>query len=221
MTQIIISGAVLGLTLAVLIGPSFFALLQTSVNKGFRMGMFLAIGIFFSDFTLVALSFLGVSQIFSGEMARIIFGMVGGGILIVYGAYTFRKKVTEPVYTNKSDSEEEIFKDIKAPKPILYVIKGYFLNLINPFLLIFWVGVMSFVSTEYENKKIDIILFFSSALTVVFSTDLLKCFVANQIKRFLKPKVLAFINHSLGIFLIGFGVYLIIKTLWTFYLTGQ
>jgi threonine/homoserine/homoserine lactone efflux protein len=220
MTQIIISGAVLGLTLAVLIGPSFFALLQTSVNKGFRIGMFLAIGIFFSDFTLVSLSFLGVSQIFSGEMARIIFGVVGGGILIVYGGYTFRKKVTEPVYTNKSDSEEEIFKDIKAPKPILYVLKGYFLNLINPFLLIFWVGVMSFVSTEYENKKLDIIIFFSSALIVVFSTDLLKCFVANQIKRFLKPKVLTFINHALGLFLIGFGVYLIVKTMWVFYYTG-
>lgn len=221
MTQIIISGAVLGLTLAVLIGPSFFSLLQTSVNKGFRMGMFLAIGIFFSDLTLVSLSFLGVSQIFSGEMARIIFGMVGGGILIVYGAYTFRKKVVEPVYNNKTENEEEIFKDIKAPKPILYVLKGYFLNLINPFLLIFWVGVMSFVSTEYENKKLDIILFFSSALLVVFSTDLLKCFVANQIKRFLKPKVLVIINHALGLFLIGFGVYLIGKTLWIFYFAGQ
>jgi threonine/homoserine/homoserine lactone efflux protein len=215
MIQIIISGFFLGLTLAVLVGPAFFTLLQTSINHGFRIGMFLAIGIFLSDLTLVSLSFLGASQVISGEKVRIVFGIVGGLILIVYGGYTFMKKVVN--YSDKEAGDSEIIKKIHAPQPVLYIIKGYFLNLINPFLLIFWIGVMSFVTAEYNGKTIDILIFFSVALVTVLATDFLKCFVANQIKRFLSHKILSFMNHALGILLIGTGVYLIVKTLLFFY----
>lgn len=214
MIQILISGFFLGLTLAVLIGPAFFTLIQTSINHGFRIGMFLAIGIFLSDLTLVSLSFLGASQFISGEKVRIAFGIIGGLILIVYGVYTFLKKVVN--YSEKEEGDSEIIKKIHAPQPILYMIKGYFLNLINPFLLIFWVGVMSFVTAEYNdrpNKNLDVIIFFGTALATVLATDFLKCFVANQIKRFLSHKVLSFMNHALGLVLIGTGLYLIIKTL--------
>ena len=76
---------------------------------------------------------------------------------------------------------------------------------------------MSFVTAEYDKKFLDIVLFFGVALVTVFSTDLLKCFVANQIKRFLKPKLLSAVNHGLGISLILFGLYLIVKTLYVFY----
>jgi threonine/homoserine/homoserine lactone efflux protein len=220
MIQIIISGFILGLTLAVLVGPAFFTLIQTSINHGFRIGMFLAIGIFLSDLTLVSLSFLGASQVISGEKYRIAFGIIGGAILIIYGAYTFLKKVIN--YSDKEENgQNKIIKKIHAPQPVLYIIKGYFLNLINPFLLIFWVGVMSFVTAEYTNKpnkNLDILIFFSIALGTVLATDFLKCFVANQIKRFLNRKILLFINHALGILLIGTGIYLIIKTIVVFFL---
>lgn len=216
MIHVIISGFVLGLTLAVLIGPAFFTLLQTSVNHGFRIGMYLAVGIFLSDLTLVSLSFLGASQVISGEKYRIVFGIIGGLILIAYGTYTFLKKVKN--YSYKEDNSEiEIINKIHAPQPIIYMIKGYFLNLINPFLLIFWVGVMSFVTAEYDGKTIDVLIFFSIALVTVLATDFLKCFIANQLKKFLSIKILTIINHALGILLIGFGLYLIIKTIVVFY----
>jgi threonine/homoserine/homoserine lactone efflux protein len=227
MVNIIISGFILGLTLAVLVGPAFFTLLQTSITHGFRIGMYLAIGIFLSDFTLVSLSFLGASQVISGPKYRIAFGIIGGIILIVYGLYTFLKKVkvfAENGAKSKHDlqaKEEKIIQKIHAPQPVLYIIKGYFLNLINPFLLIFWVGIMSFVTAEYNdspNKNFDVFIFFGTALTTVLATDFLKCFVANQIKRFLNQKILVYINHGLGILLIGTGVYLVIKTIVVFYL---
>ena len=220
MIQVLISGFILGLTLAVLIGPSFFSLLQTSVHRGFRIGMYVAFGIFLSDLTLVSLSFLGVSQLISDDKYRVPFGIAGGLILIGYGAITFRKKIVydEEIEENKDEAKDAKIKNkIHAPKPILYIVKGYFLNLINPFLLIFWVGVMSFVTAEYNRKFLDILLFFGVALVTVFLTDLLKCFVANQIKRFLKPKLLTKVNHGLGISLFIFGLWLIAKTVLKFY----
>lgn len=220
MVHVIISGFIFGLTLAVMLGPSFFSLLQTSINHGIRIGMYMAFGIFLSDITLVSLSFFGISQIISNDNEyKIAFGFIGGFILIFYGAYTFRKKVKFNI-DKEENGNPDIIKNIKAPKPVLYVLKGFFLNLINPFLLIFWVGIMSFISAEY-NKEDDrlfrIFIFFTVALTTLLSTDFLKCFIANKIKKYLNSKVLSFLNHGMGLLLIFFGVYLIGKSLYYFY----
>jgi len=56
MIQAVRTGIILGLTLAVLIGPVFFALLQTSIHKGFGAGVLVAIGISASDIFLHFLS---------------------------------------------------------------------------------------------------------------------------------------------------------------------
>lgn len=220
MINALISGFILGLTIAVIIGPAFFSLLQTSIHRGFRIGMYMAIGIMLSDFTLIALSFLGISQLISGDKYSIIFGIIGGVILLVYGAYTFRKKIVYNETSGMEVDDGKIYNKIKASKPIVYIMKGYFLNLINPFLLIFWMGVMGFVVAEYNSDLEKLSVFFGTSLATVFATDLLKCFVANQLKRFLRPKILIFVNHALGILLIILGLYLIIKTLIVFLHTG-
>ncbi|HOV12321.1 MAG TPA: hypothetical protein PLL90_11230, partial [Bacteroidales bacterium] len=58
------------------------------------------------------------------------------------------------------------------------------------------------------------------ALGTVFSTDLLKCFVANKLKKLLRPNILSVVNRGLGILLFIFGLYLIIKTILAFLDTG-
>jgi len=221
MLSALISGFILGLTLAVVIGPAFFTLLQTSILRGFRIGMYMALGIMISDFTLITLSFLGVSQLISGDKYSTLFGIIGGMILLGYGAYVFRKKTvyTETEINNLEKKNNGIFSN-QPSKPYVYVIKGYFLNLINPFLLIFWMGVMGYVAAEFNSDIKKLAVFFGVALGTVFSTDLLKCFVANQIKRLLRPNILAFINRALGILIFIFGLYLIIKTLISFLNTG-
>ena len=51
-------GLILGITVAITLGPALVALLQTSIKHGMKTGIFLAIGIFSSDFFLVVLSIL-------------------------------------------------------------------------------------------------------------------------------------------------------------------
>jgi threonine/homoserine/homoserine lactone efflux protein len=211
MLHILVSGILLGLTISLMIGPSFFSLLQTSINKGFKVGMFMALGIFLSDFTLVALSYFGVSQIITMPKYQMAFGFIGGAILIGYGIYTFRKKNN---FTEVNDKDSEQPK-IKLHSVILtYLIKGYFLNLANPFLLIFWMGIMGYAGTSYGDSLLDTALFFAGTLTTIFAVDLTKCFIANKIKQYLKPVIIMFINHVLGIVLIGFGIYLVAKTIY-------
>ena len=171
----------------------------------------MAIGIFLSDFTLVGLSYLGVSQIITLPKYQVAFGFIGGAILIGYGIYTFRKKTN---LTEVSEKDPELPKINLHSVILTYLVKGYFLNLANPFLLIFWMGIMGYASASFGDSHLDTILFFAGTLLTVFAIDLTKCFIANRIKQYLRPIIIKLINHILGIVLIGFGVYLIAKTIY-------
>ena len=74
-----LQGVLVGLTFAVLLGPAFFSLIQTSIQRGFRSGFFLALGIFISDFSALLLAYFGATQ-FLGKDPRenFLFSIIGG-----------------------------------------------------------------------------------------------------------------------------------------------
>ncbi len=204
-----LEGIILGFTLAIMLGPAVFSLLQTSIHRGFKRGIFLAVGIFLSDITLVALCFLGALQLIDDSKANnVFFGIIGGIILVLFGGYTFWHK-----YKMYEDNNQE---EIKQPNLITYILKGFFLNFTNPFIWIFWIGVMGLVKANYSPDNDKIIEFFSGTLLTVFTTDILKCYIANSIKQRLNSKVLILLNHIVGILLILFGLALIIRVLIAF-----
>jgi threonine/homoserine/homoserine lactone efflux protein len=201
-----LSGVVLGLTMAIMLGPALFSLLQTSIHKGFRTGMFLAVGIFISDVVLVALSYLGVSSIINEPGNEVVFGIVGGAVMIIFGFFTFRKK--KPL---KNDTEEDEPAIPIKRSPLKYMAKGFILNLANPFLLIFWMGWMAYVGNMYGSRSLETLFFFSGTLITVFSTDLLKCFIAGRLKKYLRPRIITIVNYILGVVLILLGIIMIIR----------
>lgn len=215
----LIEGILLGFTLAVLMGPAFFSLLQTSIHRGFRSGALMAVGIFLSDLTLVFAGYMGVTQILYNPEHYLTFGLAGGIVLVAFGVYTFNRKIVF-----KTDGISPVV-EVKKYGPITYLLKGYFLNIINPMLIIFWMSVMGFVSANYspDGDNINtsaIVLFFSGTLLTVLCTDILKCYIANRIKNSLKPNVILWINRIVGIVLMAFGVILIFRVVFNFYLPG-
>ncbi|MDD3744041.1 MAG: LysE family transporter, partial [Lentimicrobiaceae bacterium] len=69
-------GMILGLTLAIMLGPAMFSLIQTSIHRGLYRGILLASGIFLSDLALVILCYLGALQVFGSERNYIMFGII-------------------------------------------------------------------------------------------------------------------------------------------------
>ena len=53
--MIILEGIIIGLSLALIMGfgPSFFTLIQTSINRGFKSAMLLDLGIILNDVMIV------------------------------------------------------------------------------------------------------------------------------------------------------------------------
>lgn len=197
-------GMILGLTLAIMLGPAMFTLIQTSIHRGLYRGTILAFGIFLSDVALVWFCYLGAAQIFGDSRNGLLFGIVGGMILIAFGIVTYLRKV--------HISADELMENVKKPGPLTYVFKGFFLNFANPFVWLFWVSVMVTVSASYGAETFSVKLFFAGSLLTIFTTDLIKVFIANQLKKYMKPKYLIALNHSVGILLVVFGIFLVIRT---------
>jgi len=205
-------GMILGITIAITLGPALFALLQTSVKHGVKTGISLALGIFFSDVALVIGFYFGASQIVNDKIYHLILGIIGGSIMTIFGIYTFFKKIpmTEQV---------EAINEIKVKKPGLlpYFVKGFVLNIANPFLWVFWITSMLAINATYGGDQREVALFFSGTLFMVLTTDILKCFLANKIKILGNPQVKLWLNRIVGLLFMIIGSFIIAGSLIEYY----
>ena len=203
-------GIFIGLTMAVMLGPALFALLQTSILRGTKAGVILAFGIFLSDFLVVVCSYFGAAQLLSQGKKSLVVGLIGGTILIIFGIVTFTRKV------HIQDANNNLLEPRRVPGPVTYLIKGFFLNFANPFVWFFWFTVMMGISGTYGSEFSAVSAFFGGVLITIFSTDVLKVFIASKIKRYLTIKILNMVNYVVGILLVVFGIILIIRSTITF-----
>ena len=210
MIALFFEGVLLGLLVAVSLGPAFFAILQTGISKGFRWGIYMAMGVLLSDVLLVTISYLIGASIFDNPQNKVYVGLIGGIILIIFGSVSWAKK-PEILKRRKINMNNEP----KNSRPIGFFIKGFFLNIANPFLFFFWFGALGFVGKNAVQGEIlqSTIVFFSGTFITIFSTDVLKSFVGGKIKGFLKPRKEILLNKIVGFALVVFGVTLIFRTL--------
>ena len=202
-------GIILGITVSLSLGPVLIALIQTSIKHGVKTGILLAVGIFASDLIVVFGAYFGATQIVTNPSTNLIFGLIGGGILLVFGLFTMTRKV-------RLTEQVEAIQEIKVKKRgvLPYFFKGFVLNIANPFLWAFWITSVLAISSSYPGNKLAIVLFFSGTLFTVLTTDILKCFLANKIKVANHPYVRLWINRIVGIIFILFGLVVITNVLW-------
>jgi threonine/homoserine/homoserine lactone efflux protein len=202
MTEAIISGMLLGSVLALLVGPVFFMLIHTSVQKGFLPAMMLSIGVIASDAMFASITYLGSSIIMDLKKFDSIIGICGGLLIIGFGLATYFKKPT-------ISAEQLIYKN-SARNTVLEFAKGFSMNSLNPSVLFFWIGVAGTWSIQ-DTSGHHSVVFYSSLLATVFGTDLLKAWGASSLKKAISGNVLMWMNRISGFLLIGFGLAMIVK----------
>jgi len=196
-------GIAIGLTFAVLPGPGFFALVQTSIRRGFRAGICQSIGIFLSDIFVLLLCYFGITRILGVDpWNNLCFQIIGGIVLTVLGFYTLTKRgvQTYPYHNRKSIS-------IRNSKQI-YLIKGFFLNVFNPGIWFIWITAIVSISARYGTNDPSSLIFLAGILSATLMADFMKCFVSHHISQFFDTQTMTRINHFIGIILIVFGVVL-------------
>jgi len=213
MIRVFFEGIIWGLLVSITIGPAFFSIIQTGIDRGFKSAFYTSLGVMLCDAFIIVICYLGLTSLFQKPENNIYIGFVGGIILIIYGTYSYLKK---------PDILKRRSPKYKTPpintKQIKYVIKGFLLNIANPFIIIFWLTAVGFVSARTEEGKLInyAIVFFSGTLLTIFGTDLLKSFIGNKIKKYLRPRILLIINKIVGITLIIFGIVLMIRVIQEF-----
>jgi threonine/homoserine/homoserine lactone efflux protein len=202
-------GLLLGLPFVFAVGPALFAILQTSVNKGFHSGLQLAVGISISDILLMSLCYFGLIQYIESDTFQIVLGLGGTGLLMLFGIYTFRKK-----NVSTSIKQKELKLRINWLGVFSEIGKGFVLNFMNPFLWVFWFTIIS--SGTAGKPKLHAIIFMAGVAVMIFATDLLKSFFSFFLTTFLSPKIILIINKVAVIIFILFATILFVRTCYTF-----
>jgi threonine/homoserine/homoserine lactone efflux protein len=209
MLHSVFQGIILGLTVSISLGPALMALIQTSIKHGIKTGIFLALGIFTSDLFVVIGAYFGASQIVTKNETQVIFGIIGGLVMIIFGLFSMLHKVN-------LNEQIEVVNEIRVKKPgvMRYYFKGFILNIANPFLWAFWITSVLAISSSYRGNHLLIILFFAGTLGTILITDILKCVLANKIKVAANPYVKLWLNRIVGAIFILFGIFVMVNVIW-------
>ena len=197
-------GITLGLLLSISVGPVIFSIIKQSINNGIKGGFAFIIGVSLSDITLAVISNFFTE--FFGEFIerKTEIGIIGSTFLISVGIYfLFFKKV------KVNEAGKQIIKSRKRDY-LKLVLAGYFMNILNPAIIIFWLTTSTaFISHTLHER----IIIFSIALGLVLAGDIAKVVLAGSLRKRLTLKNIHLINRVNGIILMGFGVALIIGLL--------
>ncbi|WP_026952495.1 LysE family translocator [Algoriphagus mannitolivorans] len=193
----LLEGISMGLLLSVIVGPVFFTLITNSLEKGFRYAMVLALGILCSDTLYVILTYFGIRILADNTLFELVLGYVGGLILVGFGISSLVKKSIDRPNTGGIE--------LSTHKKRTAFAKGFSINGINPFVLLFWISIASLVSMKESWSGTQVFLYYSGILVTVFCIDLLKAFVAKQLSRFVTPRLMGILNKAVGFIMIFFG----------------
>ncbi len=201
--EIILNGIKFGVVLAFLVGPVFFAIIQTSVERGFWNGVLVALGVSASDTLIVIICYFGVAQFTTDPTTKNYMAYVGGGILILFGIYY--------LFIKSRKGKQSTIHAVEERKLYRYMVKGFVLNGFTPTVLLFWLGTISIASLDFGYVKgFEFFIFFISLLITVLSTDILKAYLADKLRTWVTQRLLTIMNVFLGIVMIAFGVRLIL-----------
>lgn len=199
MLETIISGVGLGIVLSFATGPVFFALLKTSIEKGFHAGISLAGGVLLSDIIYVSLALYGSSFIQFENQYRYAIGLTGAAVMMGIGFFYLFKKV-KINYDNITSTKRNTG----------YFFKGFLMCIFNPSLLIYWITVTSsIISVTGEIQAQQVFPFFGSILITQFSMDSVKAYYANKLRYKIKERTIILLNRVAGSLIIIFALKLI------------
>ncbi len=206
MFEAIILGVGAGIISSFLTGPVFFAMIKTSIEKGFKAGLSLASGVILSDIVLIGLILFGAQFFEYKESFDKYVGIIGGFFIVGIGMYY----LFSTVKINYSEADS-----LKVSKRN-YVLKGFLMCLLTPSTLMFWIVVSGIISLKL-NSMPEKILCFVIAMSTQLGMDAVKTFYASKWRYKIKENTLKKVNKAAGIIIIGFAIWLIIKTYLKFY----
>ena len=162
--------------------------------------MAFVLGVSVSDICLVLISNVFTELFSSLSEYKTEIGVAGCAFLVTVGIYfLFFKKV-------KVNEAGKLAFNFRKRDYAQMALSGFFMNILSPTVIIFWITVSTAVINHNIQQRIII---FTTCLAVVFGTDVAKVVLAGKIRNRLTPHNIHILNRINGIILIVFGIALI------------
>jgi threonine/homoserine/homoserine lactone efflux protein len=161
-------------------------------------------GISASDISLVLICNLFTSLFATALNHKTFIAVAGSIFLVAMGIYTlFFKKV-------KTDEANNIIeKKFRTHHFIGIFVSGFFINILNPGVFLFWFAWTAAILADSQTAKHPLeyrAIVFGTCLLFVLVTDITKVVLAARLRSKLTPRILRNINKLSGLILIGFGI---------------
>lgn len=194
----VVKGILIGLFMAISVGPTLFAVIKYSLNYSYKAGLAFVLGVSASDILYVTLANLAADwlEFLKPYEKYIAFG--GAGALMFMGITGFVKK-----HTPRASATEPVV--ISGGKYLKIWISGLVVNTLNPGALITWLGAVTLIA---DTSLFYRIILFTTCLAIILSVDFSKVFLAEKIKKFLTAKRMVYVQKfsAVCLFLIGLAL---------------
>ncbi|WP_316815982.1 LysE family translocator [Pedobacter nyackensis] len=201
MFEAILQGIGAGILFSFLTGPVFFSMIKTSIEKGFKAGFSLAVGVILSDIIFISLTIFSSQFVdYKAEYFEYI-GIVGGLFLLGIGFY----------YLFNTVKVNYDIAEIAKVKKRGYVLKGFLMCLLSPTTLMFWVMVGGIISVQLHYDMAEKVVFFIIAMITQLTVDGFKTYYAAKLRYRIKEKTIQNLNRIAGGVILIFAIRLLIE----------
>ena len=192
-----LQGIILGWGVAVPVGP-INVLVMSYALKNYGKALSLGVGAMFADLGFLTLSILGVSQVVHKPFVFNTLA-VSGSLFLLYMAYNIFKNARRDIYIQNTENSEN--------KKRLFI-KGFLLNLMNPFVIIFWISVSSTTAKMGNHLILSLIGLFLGIISWMALFPL----VIYKSRTLLKKSTIIALSYISSLILVFFAIMLIYKS---------
>jgi threonine/homoserine/homoserine lactone efflux protein len=200
----LVKGLLLGLFMAISVGPTLFAVIKYSLNMSYKAGLAFVLGVSFSDIMFVTVANLAAAwlEYLKAYEKHIAFG--GSVLLMGMGLVGLLRK-QKPKRPGKGAPAT-----ISGGHYFRIWLSGFLVNTLNPAPFITWLGAVTLTANTTGLYRF---VLFGTCLLLILSIDFSKVFLADRIKRFLTIRRIIALNRISAACLLAIGGALFISTM--------
>jgi len=201
----VIKGVLLGLFMAISVGPTLFAIIKYSLLYNYRAGLAFVLGVSVSDILYVTMANVAADWLKMLDTYRTYLAWGGGAILIIAGIFGLVRKVSN------AQTDVEIVK-ISNGKYLKVWTSGFLINTINPGVIISWLTAVTATANTATSYRFTL---FGTCLALILSIDFMKVFLADKIKKQLTLENVKRLQKISSLILVVLGIILVATTIMT------
>ena len=203
MVSILLDGFVVGLLLQIAIGPVFFYILNTSMEKTLVDGLFAVAAVTLVDYLYIALAILGVGKLLEKQRIKYVLGVVSSLVLVVFGVMMI-VSATKAAATKAADADASAVAG--APNYGSSFASAFLLTLSSPLTIVFWTSLFATKVIEKGYSKRELVPFGFAAGLATLTFLGLSVTVLSLAKASIPMVVIQVLNLAVGVLLIVYGL---------------